>query len=105
MPRSFLPRTGRPTSTAFACRSTAGCPLGSGKAQVMRAVVKTGAGRGCEFVTDRVEPSLLPGQVRVQVAAASVCGSDAAFYEYGDAGGGMGMTFPRPLGQEMGGTA
>lgn len=69
----------------------------------MRAVVKTAPGRGCEFVLDRTEPELQPGHVRIEVAAASVCGSDAAFFESGDAGGDMGMTFPRTMGHEVGG--
>lgn len=69
----------------------------------MRAVVKAAPGPGCEFVLDRAEAALGPGEVRVQVAAASVCGSDAAFFESGDAGGDMGMTFPRTMGHEVGG--
>jgi threonine 3-dehydrogenase len=69
----------------------------------MRAVVKAAPGRGCEFVLDREEAVLGSGEVRVQVAAASVCGSDAAFFESGDAGGDLGMTFPRTMGHEVGG--
>ena len=70
----------------------------------MRAVVKAAPGRGCQFVHDREEPDLQTGQVRIEVAAASVCGSDAAFFESGNAGGDMGMTFPRTMGHEVGGT-
>jgi threonine 3-dehydrogenase len=69
----------------------------------MRAVIKTAPGFGCDFVVDREEPELQPGQVRVGVAAASVCGSDAAFYNSGAAGGDMEMTFPRTMGHEVGG--
>jgi threonine 3-dehydrogenase len=69
----------------------------------MRAVVKTAPGRGCQFVVDRQEADLWAGQVRVEVAAASVCGSDAAFYESGFAGADIGMTFPRTMGHEVGG--
>jgi threonine 3-dehydrogenase len=69
----------------------------------MRAVVKAAPGRGCEYVLDREELALRPGQVRVEVAAASVCGSDAAFFESGYAGGDVGMTFPRTMGHEVGG--
>jgi threonine 3-dehydrogenase len=69
----------------------------------MRAVVKAAPGRGCQFVVDRQEPGLRAGQVRVEVAAASVCGSDAAFYESGFAGADIGMTFPRTMGHEVGG--
>lgn len=53
---------------------------------------------------DQAEPDLVPGQVRVEVAAASVCGSDAAFFETGFAGGDVAMTFPRIMGHEVGGT-
>ncbi|MFC7363265.1 zinc-dependent alcohol dehydrogenase [Nocardioides astragali] len=69
----------------------------------MRAVIKAAPGRGCQFVLDRGEPDLARDHVRVEVAAASVCGSDAAFYESGDAGGDMGMTYPRTMGHEVGG--
>lgn len=70
----------------------------------MRAVIKPGPEPGCKFVADRSEPDLAPGEVRLQVAAASVCGSDAAFFARGDAGGDLGMTFPRTMGHEVGGT-
>lgn len=70
----------------------------------MRAVVKLTPGRGCRLVLDRREPSLRPGEVRVQVAAASVCGTDAAFFESGEAGGDLGMTLPRTMGHEVSGT-
>jgi len=69
----------------------------------MRAVVKTAPGRGCQFVVDRQEADLRAGQVRVEVAAASVCGSDAAFYESGFAAADIDMTFPRTMGHELGG--
>lgn len=59
---------------------------------------------GCQFVTNRSEPDLRRGEVRLEVAAASVCGSDAAFFESGAAGGDLGMTFPRTMGHEVGGT-
>lgn len=70
----------------------------------MRAMAKVGPGRGCEFLRDQAEPELKPGQVRIEVASASVCGSDAAFYETGFAGGDVAMTFPRIMGHEVGGT-
>ena len=69
----------------------------------MRAVVKAAPGRGCQFVVDRQEADLRAGQVRVEVAAASVCGSDAAFYESGFAAADIDMTFPRTMGHEVGG--
>ena len=67
----------------------------------MRAVIKAGPEPGCQFVTDRAEPNLRPGEVRLQVAAASVCGSDAAFFDHGGAGGDLDMTFPRTMGPEL----
>ena len=70
----------------------------------MRAVAKVGPGRGCEFVQNQPEPGLRSGEVRVEVAAASVCGSDMAFFETGFAGGDVAMTFPRIMGHEVGGT-
>jgi threonine 3-dehydrogenase len=70
----------------------------------MRATVKTGPGPGCRFVTDHAERALRPGELRVEVAAASVCGTDAAFYASGTAGGDLGMTFPRVMGHEVAGT-
>jgi threonine 3-dehydrogenase len=70
----------------------------------MRAVIKAGPEPGCQFVTDRAEPNLRPGEVRLQVAAASVCGSDAAFFDHRGAGGDLDMTFPRTMGHEVGAT-
>ncbi|NEC92160.1 zinc-binding dehydrogenase [Streptomyces sp. SID12501] len=70
----------------------------------MRAVIKAGPGPGCQFVTDRPEPALRPGEVRLEVAAASVCGSDAAFFDHGGAAGDIQMTFPRTMGHECAGT-
>ncbi|WP_270887949.1 zinc-dependent alcohol dehydrogenase [Pedococcus sp. 5OH_020] len=69
----------------------------------MRAVVKVAPGPGCEYVLDREELELGSGQVRIEVAAASVCGSDAAFFQSGYAGGDVSMTFPRTMGHEVGG--
>ena len=71
----------------------------------MRAVIKTpDQDTAARFVTDRVEPALQPGEVRVEVAAASVCGSDAAFYAYGGAGSDLAMSWtPRTMGHEVGG--
>jgi threonine 3-dehydrogenase len=70
----------------------------------MRAVIKLRPDRGCDLVSDRDEPPLRPGEVRVQVAGASVCGTDADFFESGSAGGDLGMTLPRTMGHEVSGT-
>ncbi|RNM12234.1 zinc-dependent alcohol dehydrogenase [Nocardioides pocheonensis] len=70
----------------------------------MRAVIKAGPGPGCQFVTDRTEPSLGSGEVRLEVAAVSVCGSDMAFFDHGDAASDLQMTFPRTMGHECAGT-
>lgn len=91
----------RDDDTFVARRWLADC--GTTTVNLMRAVVKMGFGRGCEYVTDKAEAPLRPGEVRVEVAAASVCGSDAAFFETGFAGGDVEMTFPRTMGHEVGG--
>ncbi|KQY62440.1 zinc-dependent alcohol dehydrogenase [Nocardioides sp. Root140] len=69
----------------------------------MRATVKADRGPGCRFVTDRPEPVLLPGQVRIEVAAASVCGTDAAIHDSGPVLDDFGMRFPVTMGHEVAG--
>lgn len=70
----------------------------------VRAIVKLNPERGCQLDMNRAEPDLGPLDVRLQVAAASVCGTDNAFFESGDAGGDLGMTYPRTMGHEVSGT-
>ncbi|MEQ6900446.1 alcohol dehydrogenase catalytic domain-containing protein [Nocardioides sp. YIM 152588] len=70
----------------------------------MRAVIKAAEGPGCAFVEDRSEPDLLPGQVRLAVAATSVCGTDASIYAHGPAAQALGLRFPVTMGHEVAGT-
>jgi threonine 3-dehydrogenase len=70
----------------------------------MRAVIKAAAGPGCAYVGDRSEPTLLPGQVRIEVAATSVCGTDASIYAHGPAAQALGLQFPVTMGHEVAGT-
>ena len=70
----------------------------------MRAVLKTAPEKGAEFVTDRPESPCGPGEVRVEVAAASVCGTDRELYEYTDSARAFGLRLPVVLGHECAGT-
>lgn len=70
----------------------------------MRAVIKPDESVGCRLVTDRAEPDLVPGQVRVAVAATSVCGSDASIYRSTAAARELGLVFPVTMGHEVSGT-
>ncbi len=70
----------------------------------MRAIVKTGREPGCRFVDDRPDRELLPGQVRVEVASASVCGTDAAIVESSPVADELGVRHPVTLGHEVAGT-
>ncbi|MCL8026868.1 zinc-dependent alcohol dehydrogenase [Nocardioides bruguierae] len=70
----------------------------------MRAVIKAVAGPGCSFVHDRPEPDLLPGQVRLAVAATSVCGTDASIHAHGPAARALGLRLPITMGHEVAGT-
>ena len=48
----------------------------------MKAVVKTSAERGFEYVTDHPDPKPADGQVVIEVGAASLCGTDREVYEW-----------------------
>lgn len=69
----------------------------------MRAVLKTGPGRGSDFVTDHAEKPCDPMEVRLRIAAASVCGTDRELYEYTDSAKAFGLSFPVVLGHECAG--
>lgn len=66
----------------------------------MKAIVKQGPGKGAAFVTDFPEPTVGPDEVLIEIKAASVCGSDRMFYNWGPAAEAFNMTFPRVLGHE-----
>ncbi|WP_447644711.1 zinc-dependent alcohol dehydrogenase [Nocardioides zeae] len=70
----------------------------------MRAVIKAVDGPGCAFVGDRPEAELSPGQVRVEVAATSVCGTDASIHAHGPAARALGLRLPVTMGHEVAGT-
>lgn len=70
----------------------------------MRAVLKTAPGPGFDLVTDHREPGLGAGQVRIEVGAVSVCGTDRETYEYGPAVRDLGLRLPVVTGHECAGT-
>ncbi|MEE9095879.1 zinc-dependent alcohol dehydrogenase [Pseudarthrobacter phenanthrenivorans] len=70
----------------------------------MRAVVKTRPERGVEFFSSYAEPKVSTGTVKIQVAAASVCGTDRALYEYSPMAQAFNLNIPVVLGHECAGT-
>ena len=70
----------------------------------MRAVVKADENVGCTFVTDRAEPELQPGEMRIAVEAVSVCGTDAAIYHSTAGAKELGLSYPVTMGHEVAGT-
>ncbi|MDQ0000605.1 zinc-dependent alcohol dehydrogenase [Pseudarthrobacter sulfonivorans] len=72
--------------------------------QTMRAVVKARPERGAEFVDSYAERQLAAGEVRIQIAAASVCGTDRELYEYSPMAQAFTLNIPVVLGHECAGT-
>lgn len=70
----------------------------------MCAVVKTRPASGIEFVTTYPEPQVSAGKVKIQIAAASVCGTDRALYEYSPMAQAFNLKIPVVLGHECAGT-
>jgi threonine 3-dehydrogenase len=70
----------------------------------MLAVVKSSADRGLEVRTDWPEPKAGPGQVLLDVAAASLCGTDRELYEWTPSAQAFGLELPVVLGHEGSGT-
>jgi threonine 3-dehydrogenase len=70
----------------------------------MKAVVKNRAGRGVEYVTDHADPKPADGHVVVQIAAASLCGTDRELYEWTPSAQAFGLNLPIVLGHEGAGT-
>lgn len=66
----------------------------------MRAVVKTRPGRGAELRRDVAERDLRAGEVRLQVKAASVCGTDVAVFEDSSSAAELDRTLPLTMGHE-----
>ncbi|MEU0469377.1 zinc-binding dehydrogenase [Amycolatopsis thermoflava] len=70
----------------------------------MRAIVKTKPEAGFEFVTDHPERGIAAGEVRIEVAAASPCGTDRELVGYTAAAEAFGLDLPVVLGHEVAGT-
>lgn len=70
----------------------------------MKAVVKSAAERGITVVDDWPEPTAGPGEVLLDVAAASLCGTDRELYEWTPSAQAFGLDVPVVLGHEGSGT-
>jgi threonine 3-dehydrogenase len=70
----------------------------------MKAAVKTSAERGVNYVTDHPDPKAAPGQVVIEVAAASLCGTDRELYEWTPSAQAFNLDLPVVLGHEGAGT-
>ncbi|OZM76924.1 zinc-binding dehydrogenase [Pseudonocardia sp. MH-G8] len=70
----------------------------------MRAVVKRLPGRGADYVRDLPDPKADEGRVVVQVAAASLCGTDREVYEWTPSAQAFHLDLPVVLGHEGAGT-
>lgn len=71
---------------------------------MMRAVVKSQAGHGADFVTDYPEPTVGDSDLLIEVAAASVCGTDREIYEWTPSAQAFNLALPNVLGHEVSGT-
>ncbi|MEV0597705.1 alcohol dehydrogenase catalytic domain-containing protein [Streptomyces sp. NPDC050315] len=70
----------------------------------MRAIIKAAAGRGVQYVTDAPEPKAGDGTVVIDIAAASLCGTDRECYEWSPAAQAFHLDLPVVLGHEGAGT-
>ena len=70
----------------------------------MKAVVKPAAARGIEVRDDWADPAAGPGEVLIQVAAASLCGTDRELYEWTASAQAFNLQPPVVLGHEGSGT-
>jgi threonine 3-dehydrogenase len=70
----------------------------------MRAVAKRAAERGVEYVTNAPDPEPGAGTVVVEVAAASLCGTDRELYEWTPSAQAFNLKLPVILGHEAAGT-
>ena len=70
----------------------------------MRAIVKQTPSVGFDYRTDVDDPPLEPHQVRVEVAAGAICGTDRELVNYTAAAQAFGLNFPVILGHEFSGT-
>ena len=70
----------------------------------MRAVLKTSPEHGVEYTASHPDPEPGPGEVLLEVAAASVCGTDRELFEWGAAAEAFALDLPVVLGHELAGT-
>src|SRR5678815_5560855 len=70
----------------------------------MRAVVKNSAEHGVEYVTDYSDPKPADGHVVIEVAAASLCGTDREVYEWTPSAQAFALDLPVVTGHEGSGT-
>ncbi|MBV8151963.1 MAG: alcohol dehydrogenase catalytic domain-containing protein [Candidatus Eremiobacteraeota bacterium] len=70
----------------------------------MRAILKSKPTAGVELVTEYPEPEAGPGQVLVEVAATSLCGTDAHIYAWDKSAQAFNPRIPFVLGHECAGT-
>jgi threonine 3-dehydrogenase len=70
----------------------------------MKAAVKTSAARGVNYVTDHPDPRPAAGQVVIDIAAASLCGTDRELYEWTPSAQAFNLDIPVVLGHEGAGT-
>lgn len=70
----------------------------------MRAVLKAAPAAGFEYRTDVEDRAVEPGEVRIAVEAASVCGTDRELVRWSPAAESFGMRLPVVLGHEVAGT-
>ena len=70
----------------------------------MKAVVKNSAERGVEYVTDYQDPKPADGHVVIEVAAASLCGTDREVYEWTPSAQAFNLNLPVAIGHEGAGT-
>lgn len=70
----------------------------------MRAVVKRSPGPGADVEADWPEVDCPANSVRIEVAAASVCGTDREIVAYSPAAQAFGLTLPNVMGHEFAGT-
>ena len=70
----------------------------------MRAVLKSGPEPGATVSSDQPEPSVGPQDVLVEIAAASVCGTDKEMFHWTPAAEAFALDFPTVMGHEGAGT-
>lgn len=69
----------------------------------MEAIVKTRAAQGVDYSTDAPEPVIGDTDVLVEVAAASICGTDREIYEWTPSAQAFNLALPAVLGHEFSG--